>query len=135
MLEGLVPDIERTSDLVSQISSASRELASGATQVNLAIQQLDKVTQENTSASEEMSATAEELSAQAESLRAAIAYFRTDDRGHTAAAAPVRRKSSKAKPARKSPKLDGGGFDFDLSGGEDELDADFMRQSSRSNAA
>lgn len=133
MLEGLVPDIERTSQLVSQIGSASRELASGATQVNLAIQQLDKVTQENTSASEEMSATAEQLSAQAESLRAAIAYFRTDAQGHTShAPAHAPRTKPLSKPSRK---LDGGGFDFDLSGGEDDLDAGFTRAGRGSAAA
>ncbi|WP_238366462.1 methyl-accepting chemotaxis protein [Mesobacterium pallidum] len=126
MLEGLVPDIERTSELVSQISSASQELAAGATQVNLAIQQLDKVTQENTSASEEMSATAEELSAQSETLRASIAYFRTDDRGTVAAPAPAR-TGRMSKPRRKSRAMSGGGFDFDMSGGEDDLDAEFTR--------
>ncbi|OWU73703.1 chemotaxis protein [Marinibacterium profundimaris] len=140
MLEGLVPDIERTSELVSQISSASQELASGATQVNLAIQQLDKVTQENTSASEEMSATAEELSAQSETLRAAISYFRTDKTAlaaeASAAVAPTAKRKAMSKPTRKSSMLEGGGFDFDMSGSEDDLDADFMRQvSGKSNAA
>jgi len=129
MLEGLVPDIEKTSDLIAQISSASQELASGATQVNLAIQQLDKVTQENTSASEEMSATAEELSGQSESLRAAISYFRTDAQAIGQPVATSVRRPAAASPKRKPSKLEGGGFDFDLSGGEDELDADFMRAS------
>ena len=135
MLEGLVPDIERTSELVSQISSASQELASGATQVNLAIQQLDKVTQENTSASEEMSATAEELSAQSETLRAAISYFRIDNNVR-ATAAPAAKSKVASKAPRKSTMLQDGGFDFDMSGAEDDLDADFMRQSSgKTNAA
>jgi methyl-accepting chemotaxis protein len=139
MLEGLVPDIERTSELVSQISSASQELASGATQINLAIQQLDKVTQENTSASEEMSATAEELSAQSETLRAAISYFRLDAQAAAAAVdkaqAAAPRAASAAAPARKSRKLEGGGFDFDMSGAEDDLDADFMRHTPRKSTA
>ncbi|WP_373356297.1 methyl-accepting chemotaxis protein [Pseudoroseicyclus sp. CXY001] len=150
MLEGLVPDIERTSELVSQISSASQELATGATQVNLAIQQLDKVTQENTSASEQMSATAEELSAQSETLRASISYFQTDERDGAVAPmsapagaaaprrsgapapAPVRRSSG---PAPRPAKLDGDGFDFDMSGAEDELDADFVRHAGRGSSA
>lgn len=129
MLDGLVPDIEKTSDLVAQISSASRELASGATQVNLAIQQLDKVTQENTSASEEMSATAEELSGQSESLRAAISYFRTEAHAGAQPVATEVRRPAASSPKRTPGKLAGGGFDFDLSGGEDELDAEFMRAS------
>ncbi|SHI77587.1 methyl-accepting chemotaxis protein [Wenxinia saemankumensis] len=135
MLEGLVPDIERTSELVSQISSASRELASGATQVNLAIQQLDKVTQENTSASEEMSATAEQLSAQSETLRASISYFRTDDRGQPAVPASRPRAATGNGKSKVVRKLQGGGFDFDMSGAEDDLDADFMRQAGSGKAA
>lgn len=120
MLEGLVPDIERTAQLVSQISGASQELATGAAQVNTAIQQLDKVTQENTSAAEEMSSTAEELSSQAEALRAAIAYFSLSENGKKSA--PVAKPSSAARPARK-----GGGFDFDMNSAEDALDAQFER--------
>lgn len=134
MLEGLVPDIERTAQLVSQISGASQELATGATQVNLAIQQLDKVTQENTSASEELSSTAEELAAQAETLRTAIAFFRLAAGAEPVAAAPARRPVAAPAKGRKpvkaaKPAKGGGGFDFDMQVGEDELDAQFMRSS------
>ncbi|KAA2311402.1 HAMP domain-containing protein [Pseudooceanicola sediminis] len=124
MLEGLVPDIERTAQLVSQISGASQELATGASQVNMAIQQLDKVTQENTSAAEEMSSTAEELAAQAETLRASIEFFRLAEGAASRATLPkVKGKASKKlrKPA---------GFDFDMDVNEDELDADFARAGS-----
>ena len=44
----LVPDIQRTAELVEEISAASREQNAGAAQINTAIQQLDKVTQQNT---------------------------------------------------------------------------------------
>lgn len=122
MLEGLVPDIERTAQLVSQISGASQELATGAGQVNLAIQQLDKVTQENTSASEEMSSTAEELAAQAETLRAAMAFFRLSA---GQAAAPAARAAARRGAAQQAASSTG--FDFDMSVAEDDLDAEFMR--------
>ncbi len=79
MLDQLVPDIERTSELVSDISRANNEMSSGGAQVNGAIQQLDRVTQANTAAAEEMSATAEELAAQAATLRSSIEFFRTGD--------------------------------------------------------
>ncbi|WP_068306064.1 methyl-accepting chemotaxis protein [Pararhodobacter sp. CCB-MM2] len=133
MLEGLVPDIERTATLVSQISGASQELATGATQVNLAIQQLDKVTQENTSASEELSSTAEELAAQAETLRAAMAFFQLSEgsRGQAAKPArlPSRKKSTHSHSAGTKRLANGGGFDFDMQASEDELDAQFLRAS------
>ena len=61
MLAKLVPDIQKTAELVSEISAACREQDVGADQINQAIQQLDKVTQQNASASEQMSATSEEL--------------------------------------------------------------------------
>jgi methyl-accepting chemotaxis protein len=52
MLATIVPDIERTSELVQEISAACREQTTGADQVNKAIQQLDQVIQQNASASE-----------------------------------------------------------------------------------
>ncbi|WP_245434012.1 methyl-accepting chemotaxis protein, partial [Rhodomicrobium lacus] len=57
MLGRLVPDIQRTAELVFEISNATREQNAGAAQINIAIQQLDKVTQQNTAAAEEMAST------------------------------------------------------------------------------
>ncbi len=80
MLAKLVPDIQKTSQLVQEINAASREQTTGADQINNAIQQLNQVIQQNAGSSEEMAATAEELSAQAEQLRDAIAFFRVDEK-------------------------------------------------------
>lgn len=90
VLTKLVPDIQKTSELVQEITAASDEQNTGATQINQAIQQLDQVIQQNSSASEEMSSTAEELSSQAEQLQSAIDFFKIGDNGnsierHTAA--------------------------------------------------
>ncbi|CUH84932.1 methyl-accepting chemotaxis protein [Thalassovita mediterranea] len=79
MLDGLVPNIERTAELVSNISNANGEISQGMTQINHAITSLDDVTQENNAASEEMSATAEELAAQAQTLRDSVRYFQLED--------------------------------------------------------
>jgi methyl-accepting chemotaxis protein len=125
MLEGLVPDIEKTATLVSQISGASQELATGANQVNLAIQQLDKVTQENTAAAEQMSSTAEELSAQAETLRGAMSYFRLAAGDVPAPVLQV--QTQPARGRRPQAPTKSGGFDFDMSVSEDDLDAEFVR--------
>jgi methyl-accepting chemotaxis protein len=77
MLEKLVPDIQKTAELVQEISAASREQDAGGEQINKALQQLEKVIQHNASASEEMSSTTEELSGQSEQLVTALAFFRT----------------------------------------------------------
>ena len=79
MLSKLVPDIQKTSDLVQEISAASKEQAGGADQIDAAIQQLNQVIQHNAGAAEEMASTAEELSSQAEQLQGTISFFTVDD--------------------------------------------------------
>ncbi|WP_117192824.1 methyl-accepting chemotaxis protein [Rhizobium terrae] len=146
MLNKLVPDIQKTAELVSEISAACREQDIGASQINEAIQQLDKVTQQNAGASEEMSSTSEELAAQAEELQASIAFFRVDSsamkgRGQPAAKVPTAARPA-PKPAAKpashasharqtghtvaAQQARAKGFALDLSiGGPDADDADF----------
>ncbi len=76
LLEKLVPDIQKTAELVREIAAASAEQNIGAGQVNKAIQQLDQVIQQNASVSEEMASTAEELSSQAEILQSTVGFFK-----------------------------------------------------------
>lgn len=68
----LVPDIQRTAELVQEISAVSGEQSSGAEQINKAIQQLDQVVQQNASVSEE-------LASQAEQLQSTIEFFRIEE--------------------------------------------------------
>ncbi len=76
MLAKLVPDIQRTSELVQEISDSSREQSAGAAQVRQVVQQLDLVVQRNAGAAEELSSTAEELSSQAELLQSLMEFFK-----------------------------------------------------------
>jgi len=75
-LNGLLPEIMKTTKLVHEISLASNEQNSGSHQINQAIVELNQVTQQNAASSEELAASAEELSAQAESLSHVIEYFK-----------------------------------------------------------
>ncbi|MFZ5764401.1 MAG: methyl-accepting chemotaxis protein [Thermodesulfobacteriota bacterium] len=81
MLNKMLPDIQRTAELVQEISAASREQDAGAEQINKAIQQLDQVIQQNAGAAEEMASTTEELSSQAEQLKGIIAFFALEQGG------------------------------------------------------
>jgi len=78
MLAHILPDIQKTAELVQEIGAASREQDAGAEQINKAIQQLDQVIQQNAGAAEEMASTSEELSSQAEQLQNIIEFFRVD---------------------------------------------------------
>ncbi|MBF0124961.1 MAG: HAMP domain-containing protein [Magnetococcales bacterium] len=75
IINKLVPDIKKTSELVQEIAAASREQNQGADQINKAIQQLDQVIQRNAGASEEMAATTDELSGMASQLQQSISFF------------------------------------------------------------
>jgi methyl-accepting chemotaxis protein len=79
MLGKLVPDIQKTADLVQEISTASNEQTIGANQINTAIQQLNVVIQSNASSSEELASISEESSAQVHDLKQALAFFRIED--------------------------------------------------------
>lgn len=100
LLDKLVPDIIRTSDLVQEIAASSQEQSSGATQVNTALQQLDQVIQQNASASEELASTAEQLSSQAEQLQATIGFFQVGGGSREPKALPF--ASHAPAPTRKA---------------------------------
>ena len=150
MLVRLVPDIQKTADLIAEISAACREQDIGASQINTAIQQLDQVTQQNAGASEQMSATSEELAAQAEQLQASIGFFHIDGK-HGApppmrpraiaapsvaargpSAPPRHAQGGRAKPKEVAmvggPRRAGNGVRLHMETGDDDgHDADFVR--------
>ena len=106
MLTKLVPDIQKTAQLVEEISAACSEQDTGAEQINLAIQQLDQVIQQNASASEELASTAEELSSQAETLREVLSSLVHVNHGDRRRARPTSRRpvvSAKPKPKPLPP--------------------------------
>ena len=98
LLDVMVPNIQKTSELVQEIAAASEEQSSGIGQINLAMGQLSQATQQNASSSEELAATAEEMSAQAEQLQQAIAFFRLSGPASTALHAHPPRTGTTAKP-------------------------------------
>lgn len=146
MLSTLVPDIQKTAELVQEISAASSEQSSGADQINKAIQQLDQVTQQNSAISEEMAATAEELAGQAEYLQSTMTFFTVESTAqekpgvkefqitHIAEAGPkVAEKKKREKVETQKPKEGaepGAGYPIEMRQAEeveDALDSEFER--------
>ncbi|MQA23341.1 methyl-accepting chemotaxis protein [Rugamonas rivuli] len=76
LLDTMLPNIKRTSDLVQEITAASEEQSAGAGQINSAMSQLSQTTQMNASSSEQLAATAEEMSGQAEQLQSSMSFFK-----------------------------------------------------------
>jgi methyl-accepting chemotaxis protein len=120
LLDRMVPNIRKTSDLVQEITAASEEQSSGVGQINAAVGQMNQTTQMNASSSEELAATAEEMSSQAEQLQQAMAFFRV------AHGAPARaRLAAVPRPAQVRPARRNGGSALRLADGfaaQGELD-------------
>ncbi len=137
MLTKMVPDIQRTAELVQEITASSKEQDAGAEQINKAIQQLDQVIQQNASASEEMASTSEELSSQAEQLSDAVSFFKIDGGGHSRAPRQQAAKQGKrvqiahaGVKGKTSPskRTSGGGINLELgNAGPDHLDDEFEK--------
>jgi len=140
MLEKVVPDIQRTAELVQEISAASKEQDTGAEQINKALQQLEQVIQQNASASEEMASTTEELTGQAEQLVSSLTFFRTGDDDSTPRSGGPRRPPKHTEPVGiKSAKMNGhaqvvegktrahAGATLRLNDKHDDIDGEFER--------
>jgi methyl-accepting chemotaxis protein-1 (serine sensor receptor) len=72
----VVASIERVTDIVRHIDTASGEQSAGVSQVGQAITQLDQTTQQNAALVEEMAAAADKLKSQALELVGAVSVFK-----------------------------------------------------------
>jgi methyl-accepting chemotaxis protein len=78
-MEDLVSVIDRFSQLISEITSASVEQSSGIDQINTAVSRMDEVTQQNAALVEEAAAAALSLVDQAEKLQETVSHYRFQD--------------------------------------------------------
>ena len=131
----LAPDIQKTAELIQEISAASVEQSTGADHINSAIQQLDLVIQKNAGMAEQIASTAIVLQTQSENLQRTVAVFK--DQAESPASEPttavkqlpeaqtLKNTSPAANPASSARKL----LDMDtpqhLPG--DALDTEFER--------
>jgi aerotaxis receptor len=100
LLDEMVPNIKRTSDLVQEITAASEEQSSGVGQINGAISQLNRTTQQNAAGSEELAATSEEMNNQAEQLEQTVLFFKLAQGGGNIVSLPPRKAETRSPPGR-----------------------------------
>ncbi len=74
----LIPDLERTTKMVQEITISSQEQTRGTDQISTTIIQLNSISQQNASASEELSTSADNIAEQARQLNDLIAFFKID---------------------------------------------------------
>jgi len=72
----LIPDVEKTAELIFEITRANIEQNNGANQVQNAVQELNNIAQKNSSLSEGLDNRAKNLTHEAKRLKEAIEYFK-----------------------------------------------------------
>lgn len=115
----VVQSVNRVSDIVRDISSASHEQSRGIEQINQAIMQMDDVTQQNAALVEQAAAASQSMQNQADNLARAVSVFKINGQlarprsqsVQTASASPVVRdapasvKSKRvAQPGPRKPR-------------------------------
>jgi methyl-accepting chemotaxis protein len=86
-MEEIVGSVKRVTDIMAEITAASREQSAGIEEVNRAIAQMDQVTQQNAALVEEAAAAAAAMQEQSARLAETVGGFKLDAR----AAAPAAR--------------------------------------------
>jgi methyl-accepting chemotaxis protein len=133
-LQDLVPNIQRTSDLVQEIAFASIEQKTGTEQINNALQQLNKVVQQNASSAEELSANASELNVQIEMLKSIVGASGKITKPQIEKTSKKSKKKSPLSPSQqntptsiKQTKSTGITIDLGKTGGADLLDKEYEK--------
>lgn len=106
----LVPDIEKTTQLIKEIAAASMEQKTGADQINQAMQQLNMITQENASSSDMLTNSSEQLSDLAGNLQKAVEIFNIGEeanlKNQAGAISKDQPKAEKSPDPKKMEKAD-----------------------------
>jgi methyl-accepting chemotaxis protein len=79
LLEQVIPEIEKTTQLVREIATSSQEQNSGIAQITDAVQGLNEIIQQYAASAEEMASTSQNLAAQSIELKESVSYFKIDD--------------------------------------------------------
>ncbi|MGH8808577.1 MAG: methyl-accepting chemotaxis protein [Noviherbaspirillum sp.] len=104
----IVESVKRVTDIMGEITAATKEQTSGIEQINQAISQMDEVTQQNAALVEEAAAASQAMQDQADKLAQAVSVFKLDGAhlfavvktvkpAHGSVAAPLARKEQPAR--------------------------------------
>jgi methyl-accepting chemotaxis protein len=90
-LSEIVTGINRSSEIIGEIASASKAQSTGIEQINIGIGQVAQIVQQNSATAEESAAAAEQLSSQSSALEGLISQFTLKDGNKGRRALPPKR--------------------------------------------
>ena len=100
-MQDIVASVKRVTDIMSEISVATREQSSGIEQVNQAIGMMDQVVQQNAALVEQSASAAASLDEQAGNLSQLVSVFKLGGDEQAFKAAPVRASAPAPAPVSK----------------------------------
>lgn len=103
-LQAILTSVDKVTNLVREISAASKEQAQGIEQINTAVLRMDQVVQQNSASSEESASASQQLSAQAYQMKALVEKLDKQVLGKGGASA----KSSPAVQRKSAPRPETG---------------------------
>lgn len=78
-IRSVIPNIQRTSELVNEIASSTKEQETGADQINGALNELQTIVDRNASLAESQAQLSEDLSSHAEEMGTALQFFTIEE--------------------------------------------------------
>jgi methyl-accepting chemotaxis protein len=99
----VVDSVKRVTDIMSEITTASKEQSSGIEEVNGAIAQMDEVTQQNARLVEEALKEVEMLQTQADGLEEVVSIFKLNDGARPSAVSIPVRQATAPVPVISAP--------------------------------
>ena len=104
-MEEIVASVQRVTDIMGEIASASAEQEAGIEQINQAISEMDTVTQQNAALVEEAAAAAGSLQEQATDLEQVVSLFRlAAPQGGVVTPMRARPAAARQAPVRSAPR-------------------------------
>ena len=98
LLEQVIPEIEKTTQLVREIASSSQEQNSGINQITNAVQALNDVIQQYAASAEEMASTSQNLAEQSNDLKDSVSYFKINEGGTQRQSQPKQKPAAASRP-------------------------------------
>ncbi len=77
LLKNIIPEIEKTADLVREISSSSMQQRTGIEQITNAVRQLNAITQQYAASSQQLATTSQSLAGKSDELKESVKFFKT----------------------------------------------------------
>jgi methyl-accepting chemotaxis protein len=104
-MEEILGSVRRVTDIMADISAASREQSQGIEQVNTAIIQMDKITQQNAALVEEAAAAAKSMEDQTDRLTQMVSEFQLNEGNTVLKVQPVSRPAARPVPTREPERV------------------------------